>query len=78
MSPQVELLSRGIDLLVGTPGRLMELVKAEALDLSTVTRVVVDEADRMLDMGFCASGRSPAWPASKSSPDGACNCDDAR
>jgi ATP-dependent RNA helicase RhlE len=52
MSPQVELLSRGIDLLVGTPGRLMELVKAEALDLSTVTRVVVDEADRMLDMGF--------------------------
>jgi ATP-dependent RNA helicase DeaD len=45
-------LRRGVDLVVGTPGRLVDLHKREALDLSAVQVVVLDEADEMLDLGF--------------------------
>jgi ATP-dependent RNA helicase RhlE len=52
MRPQIEALSRGVDLLVATPGRVRELVDAGALTLAWIGHVVLDEADRMMDMGF--------------------------
>ena len=52
LRPQRDALESGVDLLVGTPGRLRELIDCGALSLAHVRQVVVDEADRMLDMGF--------------------------
>ncbi|QFT81287.1 ATP-dependent RNA helicase RhlE [Roseovarius sp. THAF27] len=49
---QISLLSRGTDILVATPGRLIDLMERRALDLSTARHLVLDEADQMLDMGF--------------------------
>ncbi len=50
--PQVEALRRGVEVVVGTPGRLIDLAKQGHLDLSHVRTVVLDEADEMLDLGF--------------------------
>jgi ATP-dependent RNA helicase RhlE len=52
MSPQISKLKSGVDILVATPGRLLDLQGQGFLDLSTVQILVLDEADRMLDMGF--------------------------
>ena len=52
MQPQVEALARGIDILVATPGRLLDHVEQKTVDLRQVEILVLDEADRMLDMGF--------------------------
>lgn len=49
---QIRALKHGAQVVVGTPGRLIDLVKRNALDLSRVQTAVLDEADRMLDMGF--------------------------
>jgi len=49
---QINLLARGTDILVATPGRLIDLMDRRAVDLSTVRHLVLDEADQMLDMGF--------------------------
>ncbi len=51
-APQVEQLRRGVDILTATPGRLLDLHSQKLLDLSKVEIFVLDEADRMLDMGF--------------------------
>ena len=52
INPQIDALNKGCDVLVATPGRLLELAIKEVIDLSTVETLVLDEADRMLDMGF--------------------------
>jgi len=52
INPQIKKLQSGIDILVATPGRLLDLLSQRALVLSDVEVLVLDEADRMLDMGF--------------------------
>lgn len=52
MNPQISQLKKGVDILVATPGRLLDLAQQGFLDLSQVQILVLDEADRMLDMGF--------------------------
>lgn len=50
--PQVEALKKGVDVIVGTPGRLLDLAGQKKLNLSHVKALVLDEADEMLDLGF--------------------------
>ena len=50
--PQVNALNRGVDIIIATPGRLLDLMDQRRLRLDTVEFLVLDEADRMLDMGF--------------------------
>ncbi len=52
INPQIEKLRRGVDILVATPGRLLDHLQQKTVDLSRVEVLVLDEADRMLDMGF--------------------------
>ena len=52
INPQIEELKRGVEILVATPGRLLDLVGQKAVNLGKVQILVLDEADRMLDMGF--------------------------
>ncbi len=52
MNPQISKLKKGVDILVATPGRLLDLMQQGMLDLGQVQMLVLDEADRMLDMGF--------------------------
>ncbi len=52
MQPQVDALRRGVDILVATPGRLLDHVGQKTVNLSHIEILVLDEADRMLDMGF--------------------------
>ena len=52
INPQIQKLRKGVDILVATPGRLLDHVSQRTVDLSTVNMLVLDEADRMLDMGF--------------------------
>src|SRR5437588_5566004 len=50
--PQINALAAGVDIVVGTPGRLLDLAERGQLDLSAVRALVLDEADKMLDLGF--------------------------
>jgi ATP-dependent RNA helicase RhlE len=52
INPQIDKLRRGVDILVATPGRLLDHARQKTVDLSQVEILVLDEADRMLDMGF--------------------------
>lgn len=50
--PQVDKLKQGVDILIATPGRLLDLISQKYINLSHIRHFVLDEADRMLDMGF--------------------------
>ena len=52
LAKQIERLKSGIDILVGTPGRILDLINRRALTLDSIRWIVLDEADRMLDIGF--------------------------
>lgn len=52
INPQINSLAEGVDVLVACPGRLMDHMERGTVDLSQITTLVIDEADRMLDMGF--------------------------
>ena len=69
MKPQIDRIKRGVDVLVATPGRLLDLQQQGFLDLSAVEILVLDEADRMLDMGFIHDVKKvlALLPASKQS-----------
>ncbi len=51
-NPQIKMMSKGLDLVIATPGRLLDLMEQNHINLSGVSYLVLDEADRMLDMGF--------------------------
>lgn len=65
--PQIEALAKGVDVVVGTPGRMIDLLKQRHLDLTHVRTVVLDEADEMLDLGFLPDVETllAATPASR-------------
>jgi ATP-dependent RNA helicase RhlE len=67
MPPQVRALTHGTDIVVATPGRLIDHLQRRTIDLSAVEILTLDEADRMLDMGFLPSLRRvlPALPRSR-------------
>ena len=52
INPQIALLRKGVDIVIATPGRLLDLVSQNCLDLRKIEFFILDEADRMLDMGF--------------------------
>ena len=52
MGPQLQALRQGVDVIVATPGRLIDHVQRRSADLSSIEMLILDEADRMLDMGF--------------------------
>ena len=61
MRPQIASLEHGAHIVVGTPGRIMDHLERGTLDLDALNTLVLDEADRMLDMGFfddIANGRA--------------------
>jgi ATP-dependent RNA helicase RhlE len=67
--PQLDALSGGVDLIIATPGRLLDHLQSKAVDLSKIEILVLDEADRMLDMGFIRAIRRiiAALPAQRQS-----------
>ena len=67
MAPQIKALRNGVDIVVATPGRLIDHLQRQTVDLSRIEMLVLDEADRMLDMGFMPALRRvlPELPASR-------------
>ncbi len=67
MGPQVDALRRGSDILVATPGRLIDHIQQRSVNLSRIEVLILDEADRMLDMGFLPSLKRiiPALPRNR-------------
>src|SRR5687767_6032990 len=65
--PQIQALRRGVDMVVATPGRLLDLMQQRHVDFAALQVLVLDEADRMLDMGFLPSIRRivSATPSSR-------------
>jgi ATP-dependent RNA helicase RhlE len=67
MGPQIQSLRRGVDIVVATPGRLIDHLQRRTIDLSAIEILTVDEADRMLDLGFLPALRRvvASLPASR-------------
>ena len=67
MAPQINALRNGVDIVVATPGRLIDHLQRRTVDLSSIEMLVLDEADRMLDMGFMPALRRvlPSLPPSR-------------
>ena len=67
MAPQIKALRNGVDIVVATPGRLIDHLQRQTVDLSSIEMLVLDEADRMLDMGFMPALRRvlPALPRTR-------------
>ncbi len=67
MAPQINALRNGVDIVVATPGRLIDHLQRKTVDLSAIEMLVLDEADRMLDMGFMPALRRvlPALPRAR-------------
>ena len=65
---QVKALSTGTDILVATPGRLLDLVQQKHVALGQVSTLIVDEADRMLDMGFIRDVRKIVGLSAQTAP----------
>ncbi len=76
--PQLDALAAGVDIVVGTPGRLIDLANRRALDLSHVHALVLDEADEMLDLGLPARRRAAALHDARDPADDAVLGDHAR
>src|SRR5207237_682515 len=70
MGPQERALKAGVDIIVATPGRLIDHMRQENADLSGIELLVLDEADRMMDMGFWPDVRRiiAASPAQRQTP----------
>ena len=66
---QIRALTNGVDVLVATPGRLLDLMQSRAVQLDRVEIFVLDEADRMLDMGFIHDIRRIVDEAAEQAPD---------
>ena len=62
INPQISKLRKGVDIVVATPGRLLDHVQRRTIDLSGVEILVLDEGDRMLDMGFIPDMRRISTP----------------
>ena len=77
-NPQADALRRGVDILIATPGRLLDLIQQRLCDLRGVEILVLDEADRMLDMGFIRDVRKIVADHSLQAPDHALFSHDAR
>ncbi len=75
--PQISQLNRGVDIVVGTPGRLLDLIERKALNIKHVRTVVLDEADEMLNMGFIEDVEKILSENSCRTPDFAVQCDTA-
>ncbi len=58
MNKQLKLMARGVDIVIATPGRLLDHLQRKSVDLGSVKMLVLDEADRMLDMGFIKDVRN--------------------
>ena len=67
MGPQIQALRQGVDIVVATPGRLIDHLQRRTVDLSAIEILTLDEADRMLDMGFLPALRRvmPALPRTR-------------
>ena len=68
INPQKQKLIKGVDIVVATPGRLLDHLQQRSIDLSKVEILVLDEADRMLDMGFIRDIRKVLNAHSQATP----------
>ena len=75
INPQIAALKKGVDILVATPGRLLDHAQQRTIDLSGIDVLVLDEADRMLDMGFIHDIRRVLALLPKKTPESAVLCD---